>query len=365
MPPLAHAHASTHPYACRCRCQVIANNVLKDPKQTRRVFKPRNLRDLLAPPATGAAAEGTETGDLFANAEHPRGEPTQEPSRPSVGGGKAREADGLHSGSSGVLTALSASSASGAAGPSDAAPSTSHGAVGRRGDPFVSSASSAATANRVPEETTVLGELLRGDMVATALDHDMVIGDSSRKSTGGLAAVEARKVAERAAAALKADRERTSRASVNVPTWTGRSGANGIPGQRRFGSSINPTLARTASSASSSAAGGTSAAAGGNSFFGQAAANAGPLGSSSLLQRIRDRQDASSATGSHPDDAASRLLRRMCDFFARRGGRCTSAQLVNEFQSADVDARLFKQLLKEAADKKTDGSWTLKPGLGL
>ena len=49
--------------------QVLSNNVLKDPKMTRRVFKPRDLRDLLAPPLTQSAAGGTETLVIFSAAQ--------------------------------------------------------------------------------------------------------------------------------------------------------------------------------------------------------------------------------------------------------------------------------------------------------
>ena len=46
-----------------------------------------------------------------------------------------------------------------------------------------------------------------------------------------------------------------------------------------------------------------------------------------------------------------------------RGGKASSAQLVGEFQKpgdGEVDARLFKQLLKECAEKDLTGAWVLK-----
>ena len=49
--------------------QFLSNNVLKDPKLARRVFKPSDLRELLAPPVGADGVEGTQTGDLFAQAE--------------------------------------------------------------------------------------------------------------------------------------------------------------------------------------------------------------------------------------------------------------------------------------------------------
>ena len=62
-----------------------------------------------------------------------------------------------------------------------------------------------------------------------------------------------------------------------------------------------------------------------------------------------------------PEAQAARLLKRLCQFFTRRGGHASSAQLVAEFQSEDVDARLLKQLLKQCSEKDASGAWRLKP----
>ena len=110
--------------------------------------------------------------------------------------------------------------------------------------------------------------------------------------------------------------------------------------------------------ASSSGAASSSAA-----FFGQTGppSTSGPLGSAALLQRIRERKEAAQGL-SGPDAEATRLLQRLCAYFcAQPGGKCTSEQLVTAFKGNEVDARLFKQLLKEAASKDARGVWKLKP----
>jgi DNA excision repair protein ERCC-6 len=217
-------------------------------------------------------------------------------------------------------------------------------------------------------ETGFLSRLLRGDLVASALDHDMVIGDAARTAPGRTAAVEARRVAERAAASLKESFERRQREAVSIPTWTGRNGGAGIPGKRpSFGGSLNPALVRSAIGGAprpldAASRGGAAGAAASGAFFGHAgpAPASAPLGSAALLQRIRERKDAAQGLVG-PDAEAIRLLQRLCAYFrAQPGGKCTSEQLVNAFKGNEVDARLFKQLLKEAASKDARGVWKLK-----
>ena len=95
-------------------------------------------------------------------------------------------------------------------------------------------------------------------------------------------------------------------------------------------------------------------------FFAQGQGGEGQVGSAALLQRIRERQEATGELT--PEAHAARLAKRICEFLARRGGKASSAQLVGEFQSADVDARLLKGLLKECAEKDASGAWVLKQG---
>ena len=300
--------------------QVLSNNVLKDPKQTRRVFKHRDLRDLLAPPSNSSATEGTETGDLFATAEH--------------------------------VSTAHASSASVVPAPSTGGSVSNNGAARAEVSEDVNTQQPAANANG---ETGFLSQLLRGELVATALDHDAVIGDAARNPMNKTAAVEAKRVAERAASSLRESYERRRQEQVNVPTWTGRSGGAGLP--RRFGSKSSSAVAQAAASTAVGARGSSSSSSA--SYFVQGQVSSGPVDSASLLQRIRDRKEA---TGEADPEAAqaSRLLQRLCEYIARNGGRVSSAQLVAEFQGVDVDARLLKVLLKEAAEKD-GGHWKLRP----
>ena len=317
--------------------QVLSNNVLKDPKQTRRVFKPRDLRDLLAPPVSATAAEGTETADLFASAEQITAA-TEE-----AGAGGSVVAAATHHGGA---------SSSSSPGPARAAltatarpPSAGSNATVDGGDAAQAAAASSG-------ETGFLSRLLRGELVASALDHDAVVGDAAQKPSNNTAAVEAKRVAERAAASLQDSFERRRHDQLSVPTWTGRNGSGGLP--RRFGSTPNPALARSGGAAATQ-----TAASGSSSFFAQTQGDTAAVGSASLLERIRERQEATGQVD--PEAQASRVLQRLCAFLARRGGRASSAQLVSEFQSADVDARLLKSLLKQCAAKDAGGSWVLKP----
>ena len=395
--------------------QVMANNVLKDPKQTRRVFKPRDLKDLLAPPTGYGAADGTETADLFQNAEHvAEAEPAPATTTKAQQGGglsaPARTPKAAAAASAATKTAAAASAITeraAAAASVEESYYDEEGGEGYRPPAEGAAASSSSRFGRLPRarasaegadsravvpssaapsqqrsdspppappaeksETGFLSQLLRGELVASALDHDVVLGDAAKTAPGRTAVKEARKVAERAAASLKESFERRQRERLSVPTWTGRSGSAGLPNKRpTFGGSLNPTLVRTAiggtpsSSAASNEAASSASPAASSSFFGHAgpAPSAAPLGSAALLQRIRERQDIASGL-SGPDAEATRLLKRLCEYFrAQPGGKCTSEQLVGAFKGAEVDARLFKQLLKEAASKDARGVWRLKP----
>jgi hypothetical protein len=51
----------------------------------------------------------------------------------------------------------------------------------------------------------------------------------------------------------------------------------------------------------------------------------------------------------------------MVDYIEAGGGKRSSEQLVSEFRAGVADPTLFKQLLKEAAQKDRGGYWVLKP----
>ena len=279
--------------------QFLSDNVLANPKQSKRIFKPRQLRELFSRPNAPASADGVETADLFSHAERT----------------------------------------------SDASCATSE--PSRRQRSQVTQAMSCCASSRQPsEETSFLSQLLDGDHVVSALDHDAVVGGISR-AVGIASTAEARHVAERAAAAVRESCERRNRDRLNVPTWTGRSGGAGIP-SRRFGSSSSATAASASSSSAST----------NRSFFGNGTSSSSTVGSAAVLQRIRERQGTQSQ--SEANDCASTTLVQLCDFFRAHNGRCTTTELVQHFQSICDDRILFKQLLREAACKQHDGSWTLK-----
>ncbi len=419
--------------------QFLSSNVLTDPKQAKRVFKPRDLRDLLAPPASAdRSVDGTETGDLFAHAETTAAAAQAEApalaasaaaaaaSGPSAAGGAAAAAafvsDGVAStrgaargdelaGSSrpssrptsrvasrppsacgdpsgGGSSAAEAASAAFVASLTGEPPGLSRRASVQERPQSATAASSSADSGAaastsgppVPagadesvskNETSLLSELLCGDFLASALDHDAVIGGGKARAGSSIAAAEARQLAQKAAEALRDSFAQRQRERVNLPTWTGRNGAAGLPGQRRFGGTLNPLLARSSSGGGSAAGGGANGGGGEGSgkaigtFFSQGKqGGGGPVGSAALLSRIRDRQEAGAADADTPDAAAARLLRRLDDFFAARHGKCTSEQLVKEFADKSVDRNLLKALLKQLAQKDDRGCWVLKPQSG-
>jgi DNA excision repair protein ERCC-6 len=319
--------------------QFLSNNILKDPKQARRVFKPSELRELLAPPNSTQGPQGTQTGDLFLQAEQ-LPVTTDRPTADAVNGPHSRHAK-----------------ARGGGALSDAA-SAVEDTPDRSGPP--------------KGETSMLLQLLDGSLVNSALDHDVVCdGEDQQRQHGGAAVLEAKRLAARAAAALRESQDRRARESVNLPTWTGRSGGAGIPAQRRFGASLNTRLlgSRGALMGSSSTcrrlgtSGGDSAAAGqAGTFFSQGQGATSVAGSSALLQRIQERKKAETEAANGGDNAASYLLDRMCEFFREQSGRCTSQQLTGRFRAERVDAVLFRQLLRTIAEKDDAGAWVLREG---
>ena len=214
--------------------QYLSNRVLRDPKQSRRVFRPSELRELLAPPAGGSAS--SETVDLFADAERrPRPQPPALPA-PAADAEEGEVEGGGEEAEEGEVVCLSgpapAAAASAAASSSMVVLSSSAAADG------AADADGGSEARR--EQTAMLDALLAGDNAlgaAGALDHEAVLAADGHRSDD-VATTEARRVAERAAAAIRDDAAR--RGPINVPTWTGRSGTAGGP--PRFGGTLSSRL---------------------------------------------------------------------------------------------------------------------------
>lgn len=201
---------------------------------------------------------------------------------------------------------------------------------------------------------------------------------------------EASKVAQRAAEALRQSRLLRSRDSINVPTWTGKSGAAGAPSsvRRKFGSAVNSHLVTTRQSEEVPNNGASSKLNG----FAAGASSGEALSSAELLARIKRNQEHAindglqhqltmgapsngrerSAANGHSRPASNSrvlpelLIRQICTFIQRNGGRITSATIVDHFKDRipSKDLPLFKNLLKEIAslEKNPNGSyWVLKP----
>lgn len=200
---------------------------------------------------------------------------------------------------------------------------------------------------------------------------------------------QASQVAQRAAEALRQSRMLRSRDSISVPTWTGKSGTAGAPPSMRqkFGSTVNSQLINNTKLRNELSSNGTS------SINGIAAgASAGKaLSSAELLARMRSTQERAVGAGLEQQLASSSrhearstdvgpsrpsknkasvqpevLIRQICTFIQQRGGRITSASIVQHFKERipAEDLPLFKNLLKEIATLEKDlneSHWVLKP----
>ena len=206
---------------------------------------------------------------------------------------------------------------------------------------------------------------------------------------------EAARIARRAAEALRQSRVQCQQAPVNQPTWTGRSGAAGLPsaGQQRFGQAVNPRLQAAAAQQEQAAAAAVAAAAAGGGLrrfgsgqgVGPVVAAAGiPAGttggvaprSSEILARLRERQAAvasAAAAAAAADPAveqAQLLAAQIASFIEARGGAAASDDLVGHFQASVGAGQLpvFRGVLKQVArlQRRLGGGgggkvWVLKP----
>jgi DNA excision repair protein ERCC-6 len=297
---------------------VLSNRVLTENSVKNKTLKRSDLRDLLAPPSD--AGVGDALGDAQAAAE------------------SAGEAGGAGGGASG----------SGGAGPGGGGSSS----VGRE------LIGSRVSGSQKLEETSLLEGLLRGDLLSSTLDHEREV-ESGKGRDSSIASVEARRVAERAAAALRDSSESCARAAagVRVPTWTGRNDGAGGP-QHRFGTALSKAVAGLS---------GVPAAAGNEgSFFAAGHGCSAAIGSSALLQRVRQRETAAASSAGAPQDAgetteadamAAGLLRDISAFFRSHGGTVNTSQLVGRFRAC-AEPHLFKQLLRQVA-KQQGKMWVL------
>ncbi|GAB2298415.1 hypothetical protein Dimus_032480 [Dionaea muscipula] len=342
----------------------LTNKILKNPQQ-RRFFKARDLKDLFT---LNDDEEGgsTETSNIFSHL----------------------------SGEVNVLSTVNDSH--GKQDPPTAAASKANGISEESNYELVMPSDdqkekAEQKAREADEETNFLKSLFDAHGIHSAVNHDAIMNAHDEENIR--LEEQASQIAQRAAEALRQSRMLRSRESVSIPTWTGKAGAAGAPPSvpRKFGSMVNSQLITTSKSAnidgshelgiSNGIAAGASA---GKALF-----------SGELLSRIRGNQAravgdglahqfgiASSspnrARSADPGPSSSRasknltsvqpeiLIRQMCTFLQQRGGRTTSAVIVEHFKDRipSKDLPLFKNLLKEIAILERDrngSSWVLKP----
>ncbi|XP_042489273.1 protein CHROMATIN REMODELING 8 [Macadamia integrifolia] len=238
-------------------------------------------------------------------------------------------------------------------------------------------------------ETNILRSLFDAYGIHSAMNHDVIMNAQDDEKMR--LEEQASQVAQRAAEALRQSRMLRSQDGISVPTWTGRSGAAGAPSsvRKKFGTTVNSQLIGNSKSSEGSSGSGL------NRPNGIAAgASAGKaLSSADLLAKIRGTQERAASDGlehqfwsasgstartqpiadfgpSRPTHKARLqpevLIRQICTFIQQRGGRTSSASIVQHFKDRipSTDLPLFKNLLKEIAllEKDSNGSsWVLKP----
>lgn len=255
--------------------QFMTDKVLKDPRQ-KRFFKAKDLSDLFT--LGDEYAEGTETAAIFSSI----GASTNIDAAEILDESKQENAQDEGRATSSVRD------------------EEGNDAAQQEGDAFI------------------LKELFDQAGMHSALDHDKIEG--AYKPENNMAKKEAKKIAEKAAKALKESRRSLMSTPLTVPTWTGKSGLAGAPHmQQRFG--------------------------GGQSN----------KSSSALLAKIRARnQEASSLDVQYPEVSASKQLAdKIVAFLQARGGSARSSTVATHFREDTmldtIGPELFKCVLQEVA----------------
>lgn len=168
--------------------QFLSNKVLRNPKQ-RRLFRSSDLRDLFAFDEHTLDAD-PETAELFPEAEVRPARPAPAASRPPAAAPNGRAAAGAAEATAEDRKALMAS--------------------------VIVSPSAA-------DDAAVVRQLLG---VSARLEHDTIM--ERERHEPRLVHAEAERIAQRAAAALRADQQRIARSGGL--TWTGSAGGAGMPG---------------------------------------------------------------------------------------------------------------------------------------
>ncbi|CAO2826600.1 unnamed protein product [Amaranthus hypochondriacus] len=334
----------------------LTNKILKNPQQ-RRFFKSRDLKDLFTL-TDEEHAGSTETSNIFGQLSEQVNvlgtEKDELRSRAAAGSAN----NGVLDGENGLQQDFS-------------------GNEGKEVD---------ENGGKADEEANFLKSLFNAQGIHSAVNHDAIM-DAHDEDKIRLEE-EASRVAQRAAEALRQSRMLRSRESISVPTWTGKSGAAGAPSSvsRKFGSTVSSQLVSSSRSEHEVPRNGING-------FAAGAASGKALSSAELLAKIRGNQATAvgdglehqfglSSSSSHragssdarPSRASQNLngvqpevlIRNICTFIQNRGGRTSSAIIVEHFKDRipSKDLPLFKNLLKEIAilEKHPNGSmWVLKP----
>uniref|UniRef100_A0A5B6YVD1 Helicase C-terminal domain-containing protein n=1 Tax=Davidia involucrata TaxID=16924 RepID=A0A5B6YVD1_DAVIN len=342
----------------------LTNKILKNPQQ-RRFFKARDMKDLFVLNDDGEGGF-TETSNIFSQISGDVNvlgahKDNQDKQKPLKAAGPNVDDDAVDEGNNSGIEPLK-----------------------KKGKEKADH-----TNGEVDEETNILRSLFDAQGIHSAMNHDVIMNAHDEEKMR--LEEHASQVAQRAAEALRQSRILRSQESISVPTWTGKSGAAGAPSsvRRKFGSTVNSQLINNSKPWEESSSNGTSRP---NGFA--AGASAGKaLSSAELLATIRGNQEravgdgvehqlglasSSASRGRTVDAGPSRsshnlsgvqpemLIRQICTFIQRRGGRTSSASIVEHFKDRipSKDLPLFKNLLKEIAalERSPNGSfWLLKP----
>lgn len=268
--------------------QFMTDKVLKDPRQ-KRFFKAKDLSDLFT--LGDEYAEGTETAAIFS----------------SVGATSEINAAELLN-----------------------EPKSDNGNTQNLDD----DSPQGVTNGQQEGDASILKELFDQTGMHSALNHDRI--EDAYKPEHNVARKEAKKIAEKAAKALRESRRSLMSTPLTAPTWTGKSGFAGAPQiQSRFISGAKQS----------------------------------DRSSSFLLAKIRARnKEASSLDVQHPEVSASKQLAdRIVNFLRSKGGSAPSSLVATKFRTdtalESIGPDLFKCVLQEVATlvRKEGGRvWKLK-----
>lgn len=267
--------------------QFITDKVLKDPRQ-KRFFKAKDLSDLFT--LGDEYAEGTETAAIFSSLG------------PSAAVNNKDDLERLESTAKAEPSSISEMDSMGVTNKTEdiVDENIEQNTEEERGDAFI------------------LKELFDNSGIHSALDHDKIEG--AHNPQNNIAQKEAKKIAEKAAKALQDSRRSLRSTPFTCPTWTGKSGSAGAPGQL-FGSGSGSQSNR----------------------------------SSSILEKIRSRnKEAASLAVQNPDvSAGKQLAESISAFLQSEGGTASSSSIASHFQrnahEGPISPDLFKSILRQVA----------------